>query len=85
MYYLIGPIVRSQFDPHFNELDYIYRPIQKPPNFGFLMKIHLKPNNHTLCTSHDPVSAYTIFPNTMEVHIHVSQPQVIMGRNSFMD
>ena len=25
-----------------------------------------------------------IFPDTMEVHIDVSQPQAIMGRNSFM-
>ena len=46
--------------------------------------MHLKPNNLTLCTSHDPVSVHTIFPDTIEVHIDVSQPQVIMGRSSFM-
>ena len=79
MDYSIDPIERSQFDPHFNELvDYIDRPIQTPPNFGFLMKIHLKPNNLTLCTSYDTVSVHTIFPDTMELHIDVSQPQVIL-------
>ena len=56
----------------------------KPPNFVFLMKIDLKPNNLTLCTNHHPVSVYTIFPGTMEVHIDVSQPQVIMGRSLFI-
>ena len=79
MDYSIDPIERSQFDPHFNELvDYIDRPIQTPPNFCFLMKIHLKPNNLTLCTSGDTVSVHTIFPDTMELHIDVSQPQVIL-------
>ena len=46
--------------------------------------MHLKLNNLTLCTSHDPVSVHTIFPNTTEIHIDVSQPQVIMRRNSIM-
>ena len=50
MDYSIDPIERSQFDPHFNELvDYIDRPIQTSPNFGFHMKIHLNPNNLALC------------------------------------
>ena len=65
-------------------VDYNDRPIQTPPNFGFLMKMHLKPNNLTLCTCHDLVSVHPIFPDNMEFHIDVSQPQVILGRNSFM-
>ena len=37
------------------------------------MKLHLKPNNLTLCTSHDPVSVHTVFPDTIEVHIDVTE------------
>ena len=85
MDFSIDPIERSHFDSHFNGLvDYIDKPIQTPLNFGFLMKIHLKPNILTLCTSHDPVCVHTIFPHTMEVHFDVSQPHEIMERNSFM-
>ena len=81
----IDPIERSQLHCHFDELvDYLDRPIQTPPNLGFLMKIHLKPEDLTICINHDPVSIHTIFPDTIEVNIDVSQRHMIMGRNSLV-
>ena len=74
MDYSIDPIERSQYDAHLmNLLIALIDPSKHLLIFGFLMKIHLKPNNLTLWTSHDQVSVHTIFPDTMEVHIDVSQ------------
>ena len=75
MDFSIDPVERSQLDPHcYQPVYYIDKPIQKPPNFGSVMKLHLKQNNLTFSTRLGPVSIQTIFPDTMDVHIDVSQP-----------
>ena len=48
------------------------------------MKIHLRSTDLVLNIhrTHDPVSICTIFPDTMEVNIDVSQTQVIGERDT---
>ena len=84
MDYSIDPIERSQLDPHFDELVGYINAHKNSPNLGFLLKIHLKSKNLTICTSIDPVPIHIIFPDTRDVNIDVSQTQVIMGRNSLV-